>query len=79
MYIFRLLVKTPSSSKPFIACLASQLVKDGHPKLGLMQRAMSIFLYGNGASKDVRMFLIIVVGKINFNVIDKNHDRCIQV
>ena len=56
---FRLLVKRSIHSKPFIACLASQLLKDGHPKLGLMQRAVAIFLYGNGSSKqacDIQSF-----------------------
>ncbi len=46
-------MKSAAKSRPVIACIASQLVKDGHPKLGLAQRAISIFLYGNGASKQV--------------------------
>ena len=37
-----------------IACVASQVLKDGHPKLGLVQRAISILLYGNGSPKKVR-------------------------
>ena len=55
MQLLRLLVKKPAISKPFISCLASQLVKDRHPKLGLMQRAVSVMLYGNGSSKQVRI------------------------
>lgn len=55
MQLLCLLVKKPAISKPFISCLASQLVKDRHPKLGLMQRAVSVMLYGNGSSKQVRI------------------------
>lgn len=42
-----------NQSKPFISSLACQLLKDNHPKLGLMQRAVSVLLYGNGTSKHV--------------------------
>ena len=48
------LVRNPSRSKPFIASLACQLLKDSHPKLGLMQRATSVLLYAYGTSKHVR-------------------------
>lgn len=53
MQILRLLVKKPAIAKPFISCLASKLLKDRHPKLSLMQRAVSVMLYGNGSSKIV--------------------------
>ncbi len=51
-------MKNVAKSRPVIACIASQLVKDGHLKLGLAQRAISIFLYGNGAIKQVYKFLV---------------------
>ena len=54
MLLFRSLVRNPSRSKPFIASLACQLLKDSHPKLGLMQRAASVLLYAYGTSKHVR-------------------------
>ena len=40
-------------TKPVIASLACQLLKDGHPQLGLLQRAVSVLLYANGTSKSV--------------------------
>ncbi len=36
-------MKSAAKSRPVIACIASQLVKDGHPQLGLAQRAISYF------------------------------------
>lgn len=33
---------------------ASKLLKSGHQQLGLVQRVVSIMLYGNGSSKQVR-------------------------
>lgn len=53
MKFLQYLVKKPRESKPFIASLACQLVKDGHPQLGLLQRAVSVLLYANGTSKNV--------------------------
>ena len=53
MKLLQCLVKNPRDSKPFIASLACQLIKDGHPQLGLLQRAVSVLLYANGTSKSV--------------------------
>ena len=36
-----------NKSLPFMSSLACQLIKDHQPKLGLMQRAVSVLLYGN--------------------------------
>ena len=49
-----------NKSQPFISSLACQLIKDHHPKLGLMQRAVSVLLYGNGTSKHVNFLNYLV-------------------
>ena len=53
MKLLHCLVKNPKNSKPFIASLACQLLKDHHPSLGLLQCALSVHLYANGTSKNV--------------------------
>ena len=60
MSLLRSLVR--NKSQPFISSLACQLIKDHHPKLGLMQRAVSVLLYGNGTSKHVnfRNYLVYI-------------------
>lgn len=60
MSLLRTLVRNPVNSKPFIASIACQLLKDSHPKLGLMQRAVSVMLYGNGTSKNVGYLTIVI-------------------
>ena len=58
MRLLQCLVKKPRDSKPFIASLACQLLKDGHPQLGLLQRAVSVLLYANGTSKSESCFFL---------------------
>ncbi len=53
-------MKKPAESKPLIACLVSQVLKDHHPKLGLLQRVVSVLLYGNGVSKQVLTQLVVI-------------------
>lgn len=47
------IVRKPSDRQPLLCMLASQLLKSRHPKLGLVQRAVSIMMYGNGTAKQV--------------------------
>ena len=47
------IVHNPQERKPMICLMASMILKSGLPKMALAQRALSIFLYGNGASKQV--------------------------
>lgn len=47
------LVPKPSEHGPLLCMLASQFIKCRHPKLGLVQRAVSVMMYGNGTSKQV--------------------------
>ena len=42
---------------PLLCMLASQLLKCCHPKLGLVQWAVSIMMYGNGTAKQVLMLM----------------------
>ena len=50
--IFKHLVPSPSQNKPLVALIASQLLKERHQRMGLVQR-VSVMLYGNGSSKQV--------------------------
>ena len=47
------LIPRPEKSKPLICMLASQILKSRHPHMGLVQRAVSVLLYGNGTAKQV--------------------------
>ena len=40
--------------KPFVCVLISMMVKCRNPKLALIQRVFSVFLYGNGVHKEVK-------------------------
>ena len=43
----------PQCSSPVLCMVVSQLLKFVSPKMALVQRAISVLLYGNGASKQV--------------------------
>ena len=43
----------PKIGKPLLCFLISVILKQRSPKLCLVQRAISVLLYGNGASKQV--------------------------
>jgi len=49
------LVINPSKKKPLLCFLASQLLKQQYQKLGLVQRAVSVLMYGNGTNKQVKV------------------------
>ncbi len=51
--LLQLVITNPSKKKPLICFLVSQILKQRYPKLGLVQRAISIALYGNGTNKQV--------------------------
>ncbi len=53
MHLLMNLIRNPSKNKPLLCLLASQLLKHRFPKLGLVQRAVSVLLYGNGTNKQV--------------------------
>lgn len=52
--LLRNLIPKPMNKKPLICFVASLLLKSRHQRMGLVQRAVSIMLYGNGSSKQVR-------------------------
>ena len=54
MSLLQQLVKQPSKKKPLLCLMASQLLKSRHQRMGLVQRAVSIMMYGNGTAKQVR-------------------------
>ena len=53
--LLKLLIKSPEQNKPLISFIISLILKRRSPKLGLVQRAISILFYGNGTSKQVRI------------------------
>ena len=61
MELLKQLVKKPAKKAPLIIILASQLLKSCHQHMGLVQRAVSIMLYGNGAAKQVSIMYIAII------------------
>lgn len=53
------LVPKPESRLPLICMIASQLLKCRHRQLCLVQRAVSVMLYGNGTSKQVQLVYVM--------------------
>ena len=54
MMLLKMLVRYPTKKKPLLCIIASQLLKQKWPKMGLVQRAVSMLMCGNGTSKQVR-------------------------
>ena len=48
------LISKPAFHKPLLCLLASQILKARHQHMGLVQRAISMMMYGNGTAKQVR-------------------------
>ena len=48
----------PSQQKPLLCMIISQLVKSRHQRLCLVQRAVSVMLYGHGCNKQVCFYLV---------------------
>ena len=57
LHFFRLLFR--GAPKALICFAISMVLKWRVPKLGLAQRVVSVLLYGNGASKQVGLFVAI--------------------
>ena len=51
--LLKQLVPNPIEHKPLLCQVASQILKSRHQRMGLVQRAVSIMLYGNGTNKQV--------------------------
>lgn len=66
MTVLKNLIPKPAKHIPLVCVIASQLLKARHQRLGLVQRATSVMLYGNGSSKQVRacmhyMYILIII------------------
>lgn len=55
IHLFRLLLKRPDEHKPLICFLASAILKERSPRVCLVQRVISVLLYGNGTNKEVKL------------------------
>ena len=55
--LLQLLVTNSSKKKPLMSFIVCQLLKQQYPKLCLVQRAVSIALFGNGTSKQVDIII----------------------
>ena len=53
MSLLSQLVRHPVKQKPLLCLLASQLLKGRHQHMGLVQRAVSVMMYGQGTAKQV--------------------------
>lgn len=60
MALLNQVIKRSAEKKPLLCMVASQLLKSYHPCMGLVQRAVSIMLYGNGTAKQVSHDIEIV-------------------
>lgn len=57
MSLLKQLVRRSHEKKPLLCFVASQLLKAHNQHMGLVQRAVSIMLFGNGTSKQVNFKL----------------------
>ena len=53
MTLLSQLIKKPAEKKPFLCMVVSQILKSCNQCMGLVQRAVSVMMYGNGTSKQV--------------------------
>ncbi len=67
MHLIRQLIAKSNEKKPLLCFLASQILKSRNMHIGLVQRAVSILLYGNGTSKEASM-VFNVLKKISLQV-----------
>jgi len=51
----------PLCSTPILCVVVSQLLKFVSPKMALVQRAISVLLYGNGVSKQISIRILLSV------------------
>ena len=56
--LLKQIVPRPTEQRPLLCLVASQLLKSRHQRLGLVQQVVSIMLYGNGSSKQVRKLAV---------------------
>ena len=66
MMILSQLIPKATEHKPLQCLIASQLLKCRHPKMGLVQQAVSVMLYGNSVAKQVTMHVQFEYSDIQF-------------
>ena len=55
--LLQFLIPNAADKKPFVCFVASLLLKCRHQRMSLIQRAISVLLYGNGSTKQVGVIL----------------------
>ena len=72
MHLMRQFIAKSNEKKPLLCFLASQILNSRNMHIGLVQRAVSISLYGKGTEQR---------GKygIYFNVFKKYHSKCTRI
>ena len=58
------LIKRPADHKPLISLIISMILKQRSSKVSLVQRAVSVLLYGNGTSKivsSIKLFHVTLI------------------
>ena len=58
MSLLMQLIPKPMESKPLLCILASQILKSRYSYMGLVQRVLSVMLYGNGTAKMVNFYYV---------------------
>ena len=53
------IVDKSSEKQPVLCLIASMILKARYSRMALVQRAISLLLYGNGASKQVHNFILV--------------------
>ena len=56
MKILALIIRNPEGNKPLLCLIASMLLKHYSPRVSLVQRAISVVLYGSATPKKVSYF-----------------------
>lgn len=59
MALLSQIIKQPTNKKSLICMVASQLLKSCNQSMGLVQRAVSVMMYGNGTAKQVSPSIIV--------------------
>ena len=67
------MVGKPAERTPLIRFIASQLLKCNHQRISLVPCAISVMLYGNGTSKQVRIIISITSSFICIALCTTNH------
>ena len=57
MKLLTSIVDNPNEKKPMLCMISSMILKSRRSSMALPQRAISLLLYGNGASKQVHNFV----------------------